>query len=65
MLAAANLEGLVVGTVVSFLSALFVVRWLLRYVSTNDFKAFGWYRIVFGILILVLGATGAVEWRDI
>ncbi len=63
-LAAANLDGLLVGTVVSFLSALFVVRWLLRYVSTNDFKAFGWYRIVFGLLILGLGATGAVEWRD-
>ena len=63
-LAAANLDGLLVGTVVSFLSALFVVRWLLRYVSTNDFKAFGWYRIVFGLLILGLGAAGAVEWRD-
>lgn len=63
-LATANLDGLLVGTVVSFLSALFVVRWLLRYVSTNDFKAFGWYRIVFGLLILGLGATGAVEWRD-
>ena len=63
-LAAAYLDGLLVGTVVSFLSALFVVRWLLRYVSTNDFKAFGWYRIVFGLLILGLGATGAVEWRD-
>ncbi len=63
-LAAANLDGLLVGTVVSFLSALFVVRWLLRYVSTNDFKAFGWYRIVFGLLILGLGATGTVEWRD-
>ena len=63
-LAAANLDGLLVGTVVSFLSALFVVRWLLRYVSTNDFKAFGWFRIVFGLLILGLGATGAVEWRD-
>ena len=61
-LAAANLDGLLVGTVVSFLSALFVVRWLLRYVSTNDFKAFGWYRIVFGLLILGLGATGTVEW---
>lgn len=59
-----NLDGLLVGTAVSFVSALFVVKWLLRYVSTNDFKAFGWYRIVFGILILALGASGIVEWRD-
>lgn len=63
-LATGNLDGLFVGMAVSFVSALFVVKWLLRYVSTNDFKAFGWYRIVFGILILVLGATGAVTWRD-
>lgn len=59
-----NLDGLLVGTAVSFVSALFVVKWLLRYVSTNDFKAFGWYRILFGIVILALGATGVVEWRD-
>lgn len=58
----ANLTGLAIGTIVSFFSALLVVHWLLRYVSTNDFKAFGWYRIVFGLLILVTAVTGVVSW---
>lgn len=49
-----NLPGIGVGFVVSFFSAIVVVRWLLRYVSKNDFKVFGWYRIVFGLVILGL-----------
>ena len=28
------------------------VRWLLRFVSTHDFKAFAWYRIALGIVVL-------------
>ena len=59
----ANLPGLAIGTAVSFLSALLVVHWLLRYVSTNNFKAFGWYRILFGVVILVTAATGWVSWE--
>ena len=59
----ANLPGLAIGTAVSFFSALLVVHWLLRYVSTNNFKAFGWYRILFGVVILVTAATGWVSWE--
>jgi undecaprenyl-diphosphatase len=43
-----------VGFVVSFLSALVVVRGFLRYVSRHSFTAFAWYRIVFGALLLLL-----------
>ncbi len=53
-----NLPGIAVGFVVSFLSAIVVVRWLLRYVSKNDFRIFGWYRIIFGLLILGAGFGG-------
>lgn len=53
-----NLPGIGVGFVVSFFSAIVVVRWLLRYVSKNDFKAFGWYRIAFGLVILSLYGVG-------
>lgn len=53
-----NLPGIGVGFVVSFFSAIVVVRWLLRYVSNNDFRAFGWYRIVFGLVILAVGFSG-------
>lgn len=58
-----NLDAIAVGGAVSFFSALLVVHWLLRYVSGHDFKGFGWYRIVFGVVILALVGTGAVEWR--
>ncbi len=54
--------GFTVGFVVSFISALIVVKWLLRYVSSNDFKAFGWYRIIFGLIILLTHYTGLVTW---
>ena len=32
----------------SFVSAFVVIRWLIRYVATHDFKPFAWYRIAFG-----------------
>ncbi len=50
------------GFVVSFVSAFFCVRWLLRYVSTHDFTAFAWYRIAFGCAVLVTAYFGWVSW---
>ena len=51
-----------VGLVVAFLSAWLCIRWLLRYVSQNDFVPFAWYRIVFGGVILLTAWTGLVRW---
>lgn len=51
-----------VGSVTSFIAAFVCVRWLLRYVSTHDFKVFAWYRIVFGLVVLVTAYTGLVQW---
>ncbi len=51
-----------VGFVASFVSAFLCVRWLLRYISTHDFTVFAWYRIGFGLLVLVTYYTGMVEW---
>jgi undecaprenyl-diphosphatase len=34
----------------------------LRYISRHDFTVFAWYRIAFGIVVLVTAATGAVNW---
>src|SRR6185436_17701044 len=45
---------LAVGMIVSFISALICVRWLLRFVSTNNLTIFAWYRIVLGIIILLV-----------
>jgi undecaprenyl-diphosphatase len=41
-----------VGFVVSFITALVAIKWLLRYVSTHDFKPFAYYRIIVGLIIL-------------
>jgi undecaprenyl-diphosphatase len=53
-----------VGAVFAFVSALVCVRWLIRYISTHDFRVFAWYRIAFGALILVTAYTGVVHWVD-
>lgn len=54
--------GFTIGFIVSFISALIVIKWLLGYVSSNDFKPFGWYRIIFGIIILGTHYSGLVQW---
>ena len=51
-----------VGLIASFVSAFLCVRWLLRYIMRHDFTAFAWYRIVFGIVVLVTAYTGWVDW---
>ena len=51
-----------VGFVSAFVSAFLCVRWLLRYISSHDFTAFAWYRIVFGIVVLLTAQFGWVEW---
>ena len=51
-----------VGTVMAFFSALLCIRWLIRYVSTHDFTVFAWYRIVFGVIVLLTSYTGWVTW---
>ena len=43
---------LLVGMVVAFLMSVFVIRFLMGYIKKHDFKVFGWYRIVLGILVL-------------
>ncbi len=51
-----------VGTVAAFVSAFICVRWLLRYLATHDFTAFAWYRIAFGMVVLVIGYGDALNW---
>lgn len=41
-----------IGTVVSFVVSVFVLRFLMSYIKKHDFKVFGWYRIVLGIVVL-------------
>jgi undecaprenyl-diphosphatase len=53
-----------VGLVVAFVSAFVVIRWLIRYVATHDFRPFAWYRIGFGLLVLLTAYYGWVDWKD-
>jgi len=64
LLSVADLPMFGVGALAAFISAFFCVRWLLRYISTHDFMIFVWYRIVFGMLILISSATGWVVWAE-
>jgi undecaprenyl-diphosphatase len=50
------------GLVVSFFSAWICVRWLLKYIASHSFEVFAWYRIGFGLLVLVTAWTGTVNW---
>ena len=52
------------GGLAAFVSAFLCVRWLLRYISTHDFTFFAYYRIVFGLFILLSAHYGWVVWAD-
>jgi undecaprenyl-diphosphatase len=51
-----------VGFVAAFVSAFACVRWLLRYVASHDFVPFAWYRIAFGLIVLLFGYDGGIGW---
>lgn len=44
---------LVVGMVVAFIVSIFAIKFLMGYIKKHDFKVFGWYRIILGILVLL------------
>ena len=43
---------LAVGMIVAFIVSILSIKFLLRYIKHNDFKAFGWYRIILGLLVI-------------
>ena len=62
LLSLANVPMFGVGLVFSFFSAWLCIRWLLRYISSHSFVPFAWYRIVFGMVVLVTAEAGWVNW---
>ena len=48
----AELIILVIGMIVAFMVSVVVIKFLMGYIKKHDFKVFGWYRIVLGILVL-------------
>ena len=51
-----------VGFIAAFISAFICVRWLIQYVASHTFVPFAWYRIVFGVVVLITAYTGLVAW---
>lgn len=47
-----ELAVLLTGMIVAFVVSVMAIRFLIKYIKNNDFKAFGWYRIALGILVL-------------
>lgn len=52
MFTTAELIILVIGMIVAFMVSVVVIKFLMGYIKKHDFKVFGWYRIVLGILVL-------------
>lgn len=46
---------LLVGMFVSFIVAYLAIKFLLNYIKTHDFTAFGWYRIILGVVVILIG----------
>ena len=53
-----NIKLLLLGCIIAFLVAIFAMKWFVAFLTKYGFKAFGWYRIIVGLVILVLLATG-------
>jgi undecaprenyl-diphosphatase len=64
LLSVSDLPMFTLGTVSAFISAFLCVRWLLRYISSHTFTVFAWYRIAFGLLVLITGYLGVIVWAD-
>lgn len=62
-LALADAPVFAAGLAFAFVSALVCIRWLMRYIATHDFIVFAWYRIAFGVLILVSAGAGWIDWH--
>jgi undecaprenyl-diphosphatase len=62
LLNAEDLDVFAVGFVSAFIFAMVAVRGLLAYIQRHDFTIFAWYRIVFGVVILLTSYTGLVSW---
>lgn len=59
-----DLDMWLAGFLAAFVSAFLCIRWLLRYVASHDFTVFAWYRIAFGLLVLLTAHLGWIQWSD-
>ncbi len=55
-----ELAVLLVGTIVSLLISILIIKFLMTYIKKHDFKIFGYYRIALGILVIALLLAGVI-----
>ena len=59
--AGSEIAMLLLGMVVAFVVSWFVIKKLMAYIRKHNFNVFGWYRIVVGVLFLILGVCGLLN----
>ena len=50
---ASELVLLIIGMLVAFVVSMITIKFLMSYIKKHDFKVFGWYRIILGIIVLI------------
>lgn len=56
-----GVTSLILGILFSFVTAWLAIAWLLKFIATHDFRPFAYYRIGFGIVLLILLGVGVIE----
>lgn len=64
LLHASELPMFAAGFITAFFAAWLAVRTLVRFVANHTYEIFAWYRIAFGLVILITAYTGVVSWRN-
>ena len=52
---------LLTGMIVAFVVSVIVIRFLMSYIRKHDFKVFGWYRIVLGVIVIACYFMGILS----
>jgi len=52
---------LIIGMLVAFAVSMVIIKFLMNYIKKHDFKVFGVYRIILGLIVLIVGLTGVLK----
>ena len=52
---------LLLGMIVAFIVSIIAIKFLIKYIKNKDFKVFGWYRMVLGIIVILLASVGIIQ----
>lgn len=56
-----NTTAFIIGNIVAFIVAMLAIRFFINYLKLYGFRAFGWYRIIAGIIMLIVIFSGVIE----